>query len=76
MGAFSGKFMGDPGLYTFQQVIDKVAEALDRVDADKANTDMPVQIEVTIRGPGTVETIVVPTDSVREVVAILKLNAS
>ncbi|WP_162875436.1 hypothetical protein [Sphingomonas crusticola] len=76
MGAFSGKFMGDPGAYTFQQVIDRVAAALDKVQEGGALRSEQIQIEMTIRGPDTVDTIRIPTESIREAVEILKLNGS
>ncbi len=74
MGAFSGKFMGDPGRYTFQQALSRIAVALENAQANKNTPVDEIQIDVTIRSSGISETINVPTDSVREVIEILKLN--
>jgi hypothetical protein len=75
MGWFSGKRMGDPGAYTFQQVLTNVVNAIELAEKNKSNLDSNLEIEITVRGGQFAETIKIPQESLREVVAILKLNS-
>ncbi len=75
MGAFSGKFMGDPGRYTFQQVLSNVVKSIEAAEKNKSNLESNLEIEITIRDGQFAETIKIPQESLKEVVGILKLNS-